>query len=55
MGKVIYVLKMFLFREELELAPKIKKGLEQLALFYSLLYVKAWISAPNPADAPRND
>jgi hypothetical protein len=59
MQKNIYVLKMYLFREPLQLSAdiqkRVQKGLEQLSLFSTLIYTKSWISAPSVADAPVND
>jgi hypothetical protein len=55
MAKVIYILKMFLFRAQLVLEPEVVEGLKELSLFYSLIYVRWWIVAPRPIDASVND
>jgi hypothetical protein len=55
MQKIIYVLKMNLFQQQLDLPSEIKKGLEELSLFFALVYTKSWISAPIAADASIND
>jgi hypothetical protein len=55
MSKIIYVFKMYLLRDELGLEAATEKHLHELSMFYSLVYVKAWMMAPQPADAPFND
>jgi hypothetical protein len=53
--KVIYVLKMRLFAVQLRVSDEVKKGLEELTLFYVLVYVKTWMTAPLACDAAVND
>jgi hypothetical protein len=55
MGKIIYTVKMFLFRHQLDLPKETTDCLRHLTLFYVLVYAKAWLTAPNAADAPVND
>ncbi len=55
MQKIIYVLKMYLFRKQLDLSVAIKRKLQQLSLFFTLIYTKTWLTAPIVADAPVND
>jgi hypothetical protein len=46
---------MFLFRRELDMPTTMERQLRELCLFYSIIYVKAWLSAPKTSDAPIND
>jgi hypothetical protein len=55
MAKGIYCLKMYLFREQLQLTSHELQALRRICLFTITIYVKAWISAPSSADAPYND
>jgi hypothetical protein len=55
MSKIVYCFKIYLFRFEYQLPRKDEKKLKRLCLFYALVYVKAWFSAPIPSDAPIND
>ncbi|KAG0717728.1 hypothetical protein GWK47_053853 [Chionoecetes opilio] len=55
MAKAIYAVKMTLFADQLELPARIKRGLRQVALFVSLLYIKHWHEALIPEYAPKND
>jgi hypothetical protein len=55
MAKIIYVFKMFLMRDELDITAEIMGKIEELCLFYALVYVPAWIRAPVTSDAPVND
>jgi hypothetical protein len=74
MSKVIYSLKMYLFRlgdnfwkfqlisyilflhrSEFRLKKDEENNLKELCLFFSLIYVKKWLEAPDTLDAPFND
>lgn len=55
MAKVIYCLKMYLFRKELKLTASETKNLTEFSLFATHIYVPAWILCPVPSDAPVND
>ncbi|KAG0714028.1 hypothetical protein GWK47_014936 [Chionoecetes opilio] len=55
MAKAIYAVKMTLFADQLELPARIQRGLRQVALFVSLLYIKHWHEALIPEYAPKND
>ncbi|KAG0719488.1 hypothetical protein GWK47_050380 [Chionoecetes opilio] len=55
MAKAIYAVKMMLFADQLELPARIQRGLRQVALFVSLLYIKHWHEALIPEYAPKND
>lgn len=55
MSKVIYSLKVYLFRAQFKLTPFEEKGLLQMCIFAVILYLKAWITAPLASSAPSND
>ena len=55
MSKAIYALKVWMFRSQFKLTVKEEKGLQQIAIFVSRLYAKAWTLAPEAAAAPRHD
>ena len=55
MAKAVYALKMALFREQLDIPDRQKKGLSRVALFVSLVYVRYWHEAIVPQYAPKND
>ncbi|KAG0730173.1 hypothetical protein GWK47_028826 [Chionoecetes opilio] len=50
-----WMVKMTLFADQLELPARIQRGLRQVALFVSLLYIKHWHEALIPEYAPKND
>lgn len=54
MGKVIYSLKIFLFRDQVILCD-LETNLEQFCLFACLIYTKSWIQCCVPSNAPFND
>ncbi len=53
MSKVIYALKVWMFRGQFRSTPHEEKGLHEFCLF--TIYLKAWFTAPLAACAPRND
>lgn len=55
MSKVIYTFKVWMFRSQLKLAQRQLHGLRSLCIFYSRIYVVAWIRAPLAVGAPYND
>lgn len=55
MVRGIYAIKLYLFRNQIELDSDFELDLERFCLFVSLIYVKYWNQAPNAADAPFND
>ncbi|KAK0062841.1 hypothetical protein Bpfe_007561 [Biomphalaria pfeifferi] len=55
MAKVIYCLKIFLFRDEFKLTVSETKNLTEFCVFATHIYVSAWISCPMQSDAPIND
>jgi hypothetical protein len=55
MAKIIYVFKIYLLRAELQLSTEVEHSLKELCIFYALIYVHSWITAPLTADAPVND
>ncbi|GBP55007.1 hypothetical protein EVAR_34482_1 [Eumeta japonica] len=58
MAKLIYALKIFLFRNNLQAFKLTKREEKQIVRFVSfgaLIYAKIWIEAPLAADAPVND
>ncbi|KAK6185944.1 hypothetical protein SNE40_008071 [Patella caerulea] len=55
MSKVIYSLKVWLFRKQFKLKTREAKGLREVAIFSVHEYIKAWMTAPLAACAPYND
>lgn len=55
MAKVIYCLKIYMFRKQFKLTPKEAKGLERFNDFSTRLYMKVWFCCSNAADAPFMD
>lgn len=55
MGKALYVLKIFLFREHFKLTAKELNGLRDISIFLVLLYVKAWFRCTISVEAPNHD
>lgn len=55
MSKIIYSMKIFLFRNQFDLSRKELSNFEEICLFASLIYTKAWIQCPLTSDAPLND
>lgn len=55
MAKVLYTMKIWLFRLQFKLTAKEESGLSDICIFVVRLYVKAWFTAPNAAAAPAND
>lgn len=55
MSKPIYCLKIYLFREEMELDGDFEQEILQFVLFVALIYCKHWNRCTNAVDAPIND
>lgn len=55
MAKAIYVLKMYLFREQLSLKKGEDNKLRQICVFVTTVYVKAWYLSSNSVKAPYHD
>lgn len=55
MSKVIYSLKVWMFRLQFRLTVFEEKDLLQMCLFAMILYLKAWFMAPLAASAPCHD
>ena len=55
MSKLIYALKIFLFRGQFKLTKAMEKNLTRFVLFIVTLYVPAWYEAPLAARAPAQD
>ena len=55
MGKLIYCIKIFLFRSTFLLTAHELSGLREFNVFVVQLYLKAWFTAQNATLAPHND
>ena len=55
MAKVIYILKIYLFRSQLTLTTREKKGVRRFVNFALIMYIPACFGAPVAAAAPQND
>lgn len=55
MSKVIYSLKVWMFRKQFRLTTKEEQGLRSVSVFAAKIYSKAWTEAPLASAAPRND
>jgi len=55
MGKALYSLKIFLFRGQFRLTVREKKGLRDVCIFITRVYIEAWFTAPLAISAPSND
>lgn len=55
MAKVIYCIKIYLFRDQFDMTLTEESELLEFCLFITLIYVKSWSTAPNALDAPIND
>lgn len=55
MSKVIYSLKIWLFRGQLSLTARHLKCVTEVSLFAALVYMKPWFGVSNAAAAPRTD
>ena len=55
MSKVIYSLKVWMFRAQFVLTTREEKGLREVCIFAVRVYLKAWMTAPLASNAPYND
>jgi hypothetical protein len=55
MAKLIYSMKIFMFKKQFKITAKEEKGLTEICWFSVSIYIKHWFSAPSAASAPRND
>ncbi|XP_076849024.1 beta-ureidopropionase isoform X1 [Brachyhypopomus gauderio] len=55
MAKLLYCMKIWLFKEQFKLTAREETSLRDMSLFGCLLYTKAWTLCPKPASAPAND
>ena len=55
MAKILYGLKIFLFRFELNRSQVEQQKLQRFAIFVCLFYIKHWFKAPIAVDAPKTD
>lgn len=55
MSKIIYTMKMFLFRRQLNLSRSVVKNLKNICLFICLIYVKHWMQCCVTRNAAYND
>ena len=55
MSKVIYSLKIWMFKTQFKLTPAEERGLRDVCVFVVRIYLKAWITAPQASGAPYSD
>lgn len=55
MAHIIYGLKMYLFRRQVELSKTELQNLQDFCLFACLIYTKVWIKCCIPSNAAHND
>lgn len=55
MGKILYAIKLFLFREQFQMSSAEVAGIRRFVVFAVSVYVTAWYKAPLPAKAPAAD
>jgi len=55
MSKVLYVIKIWMFRQQFKLTKREENGIREVAVFAVLVYLKAWITASLAVEAPLND
>jgi hypothetical protein len=54
-AKALYVLKIYLFRDQFHLTAYENRDIHDVCVFIVGLYVKVWFTAPDAISAPRND
>ncbi|XP_044580402.1 uncharacterized protein LOC123262280 isoform X2 [Cotesia glomerata] len=55
MSKVIYCLKIYIFRGEFKLTPHELTSIRQVCIFIIVIYIKAWFTSPSAILAANND
>ena len=55
MAKIIYSMKIWMFKHQFKLTHSEEKGLRDICCFAVQIYVKSWFTATVPRSAPRLD
>ena len=55
MSKVIYAIKIWLFRSQFKMTASEERGIRDLATFSVIVHLRAWMTAPFAVEAPLND
>src|SRR5215469_5853407 len=55
MAKVIYFLKIWMFKKQINITAKEEKNIRYICCFTITNYIKYWITAASPYSASRND
>ena len=55
LSKVIYVLKIYIFRDQFKLTRREEKALTEISIFIIKIYFEAWFNAPLALKAPNHD
>ena len=55
LAKVLYAVKMWLFRSQFRMTKSEQKAISEIAAFGVTVYLKAWMTAPMATEAPYND
>lgn len=55
MAKILYILKIFLYRKQLNVEKKEVQKLERFLVFVVTIYIEHWFKCQSPSRAPRND
>jgi hypothetical protein len=55
MAKIIYSIKICLFRSQFQMTHREITGMQRFAAFSTIIYVRAWFQAPLAVAAPSND
>ena len=55
MAKIIYFMKIFLFRKQLKLDNDVQKKLAQFNVFVAKNYIESWFQSSSAALAPHSD
>ncbi|GBN35816.1 hypothetical protein AVEN_136995-1 [Araneus ventricosus] len=55
MSKMLYYLKIWMFSCQFTITPTEEKGLQKICIFAIHVYLKAWMTASLPQNAPYND
>jgi len=55
MAKIIYSLKIWMFRQQFTITPREIKGLRDVNIFVALVYTKFWFKSHKAVSAPSND
>lgn len=55
MAKALYVLKIYIFRDQFTLRRQEEKGMREMCVFLVKYYVKYWFKCPIAPEAPNND